>query len=59
MTPPPDVAVRLFRRLYGSRFDLLAVDTVLIAVPKDGSIPVFTGATLSEVAQQIAAEASR
>jgi hypothetical protein len=58
MSPPPDTALRLFRRFYGSRFDLLTVDGALIAVPKDGSIPVYSGETLSEVALQIAEAAS-
>jgi hypothetical protein len=51
---PSDLAVRVFRRLYGARFDLVSVDGALIAVPKDGTIPVFTGETLSSVALQIA-----
>ena len=35
-------------------YDLLTVDGTTIAIAKDGSIPVFTGSTLSEIALQIA-----
>jgi hypothetical protein len=37
----PELGIRLFRALYDT-YDLIAVDGVSIAVPKDGTIPVFT-----------------
>jgi len=46
----------LFRRLYGSDYDLHSVGGVHVAVPK--GTPVFAGATLSEVAWQISEHAS-
>jgi hypothetical protein len=53
VSAPPELAARFFRALFDG-YDLIAVDGVTIAVPKDGSIPVFTGSTLSEIALQIA-----
>ena len=46
----------LFRRLYGSDYDLHSVGGVHVAVPK--GTPVFAGATLSEIAWQISEHAS-
>jgi hypothetical protein len=44
----------VFRALY-PEFDLVAwADGTTMAIPKDGSIPVFTGSTLSEITFQIA-----
>jgi len=54
--PVPELGTRLFRALYGV-YDLIMVDGVNIAIPKDGTIPVFTG-TLTEIAWQIARHAS-
>jgi hypothetical protein len=54
----PELGTRLFRALYDA-CDLIVVDGVNIAVPKDGTIPVFTGATLADVAWQISEHASR
>jgi hypothetical protein len=48
-----DLAARFFALLF-TDFDLVAVDGTTMAIPKDGSIPVFSGATLSEIALQIA-----
>ena len=53
----PELGTRLFRALYVA-YDLIMVDGVNIAVPKDGTIPVFTG-TLTEIAWQISEHASR
>jgi hypothetical protein len=53
----PELGIRLFRTLYDA-YDLIVVDGVSIAVPKDGTIPVFTGDTLTDVAWQIAEHAS-
>ncbi len=53
MSTPPELAARLFTALF-TDYDLITVDGTTIAVPKDGSIPVFTGTTLSEIAWQIA-----
>src|ERR1035438_5463234 len=53
----PELGIRLFRALYDA-YDLIVVDGVSIAVPKDGTIPVFTGDTLTDVAWQIAEHAS-
>ena len=53
MSAPPELAARLFTGLF-TDYDLITVDGTTIAVPKDGSIPVFTGTTLSEIALQIA-----
>jgi hypothetical protein len=53
----PELGIRLFRALYDT-YDLIAVEGVSIAVPKDGTIPVFTGATLTEIAWQISEHAS-
>ncbi len=53
MSAPPELAARLFTGLF-TGYDLITVDGATIAVPKDGSIPVFTGTTLSEIALQIA-----
>jgi hypothetical protein len=47
------LTARLFAGLF-TDYDLITVDGATIAVPKDGSIPVFTGMTLSEIALQIA-----
>ena len=47
------MTARLFAGLF-TDYDLIAVDGASIAIPKDGSIPVFTGSTLSEIALQIA-----
>ena len=52
MSTPPGLAARLFSALF-TDYDLITVDGATIAVPKDGSIPVFTGTTLSEIALQI------
>jgi hypothetical protein len=49
---PVDLAERLFRALYDN-FDLILVDGTYIAVPADGTILAFSGATLAEVAGQI------
>jgi hypothetical protein len=54
---PADLAERLFERLY-ERYDLLLIEGTNVAVPKDGTIPVFTG-TLTEIAWQISEHASR
>lgn len=54
MSAPPSLAARFFALLF-TDYDLIAVDGTTIAVPNDGSIPVFSGATLSEIALQIAA----
>jgi hypothetical protein len=51
----PELGTRLFRVLYDA-YDLIMVDGVNIAVPKDGTIPVFAG-TLTEIAWQIAEHA--
>jgi hypothetical protein len=53
---PVGLAERLFERLY-ERYDLLLIEGTNVAVPKDGTIPVFTG-TLTEIAWQIAEHAS-
>jgi len=53
---PAGLAERLFERLY-ERYDLLLIEGTNVAVPKDGTIPVFTG-TLTEIAWQIAEHAS-
>lgn len=53
VSAPPELAARLFTALF-TDYDLIAVDGASIAIPKDGSIPVFTGSTLSEIALQIA-----
>ena len=50
---PSRLAERLFSVLFDD-YDLLTVDGTTMAIPKDGSIPVFTGSTLSEIALQIA-----
>jgi hypothetical protein len=50
---PPELAARLFRRLYAD-YDLITVDGVTMAMPSDGTPVVFTGDTLSEIALQIA-----
>jgi hypothetical protein len=50
---PANLAERLFTGLFDA-YDLITVDGATIAVPRDGSIPVFTGSTLSEIALQIA-----
>jgi hypothetical protein len=50
---PVNLAERLFTKLFDA-YDLLTVDGTTLAIPKDGSIPVFTGSTLSEIAMQIA-----
>jgi hypothetical protein len=54
---PARLAERLFERLY-ERYDLLLIEGTNVAVPKDGTIPVFTG-TLTEIAWQISEHASR
>ena len=54
---PAGLAERLFERLY-ERYELLLIEGRNVAVPKDGTIPVFTG-TLTEIAWQIARHASR
>jgi len=51
---PSELAVKLFRALYAD-FDLVAADDVIMAIPVDGSIPVFTDSTLSGLSLQIAA----
>ena len=53
---PAGLAERLFERLY-ERYDLLLIEGTNVAVPKDGTIPVFTG-TLTEIAWQIAEHAN-
>jgi hypothetical protein len=53
VSAPGGLAARLFSALF-TDYDLIAVDGTTMAVPKDGSIPVFTGSTLSEIALQIA-----
>lgn len=53
---PARLAERLFERLY-ERYDLLLIEGTNVAVPKDGTIPVFTG-TLTEIAWQISEHAS-
>jgi hypothetical protein len=53
---PAGLAEHLFERLY-ERYDLLLIEGTNVAVPKDGTIPVFTG-TLTEIAWQIAEHAS-
>lgn len=53
---PAGLAERLFERLY-ERYDLLLIEGTKVAVPKDGTIPVFTG-TLTEIAWQIAEHAN-
>ncbi len=58
MSAPPELAARLFTALF-TDYDLITVDGATIAVPKDGSIPVFTGTTLSEIALQIASYRGR
>ena len=50
---PSGLAERLFSVLFDD-YDLLTVDGTTMAIPKDGSIPVFTGSTLGEIALQIA-----
>jgi hypothetical protein len=50
---PSGLAERLFSVLFDD-YDLLTVDGTTMAIPKDGSIPVFTGSTLSEITLQIA-----
>ena len=50
---PSGLAERLFSVLFDD-YDLLTIDGTTMAIPKDGSIPVFTGSTLSEIALQIA-----
>ena len=54
MSAPPGLAARFFALLF-TDYDLVAVDGATMAIPKDGSIPVFAGSTLSEIALQIAA----
>jgi len=58
VSAPPELAARLFTALF-TDYDLITVDGATIAVPKDGSIPVFTGTTLSEIALQIASYRGR
>ena len=53
MSTPSDLAARFFALLF-TDFDLVAVDGTTMAIPKDGSIPVFSGSTLREIALQIA-----
>lgn len=48
-----DLAARFFALMF-SDYELCAIDGVTYAIPRDGSIPVFSGSTLSEVAVQIA-----
>jgi len=50
---PPDLAARFFALLF-TDYELTAIDGVTYAIPRDGSIPVFTGSTLSDIALQIA-----
>jgi hypothetical protein len=50
---PAGLAGRMFAGLFAD-YDLITVDGATIAIPKDGSIPVFTGSTLSGIALQIA-----
>jgi hypothetical protein len=52
VTVPAGLAERLFRALFDD-FDLITVDGTYIAVPADGTILAFSGATLAEVAGQI------
>ncbi len=53
---PAGLAERLFERLY-ERYELLLIEGTNVAVPRDGTIPVFTG-TLTEIAWQISEYAS-
>ncbi len=53
---PARLAERLFERLY-ERYELLLIEGTNVAVPRDGTIPVFTG-TLTEIAWQISEHAS-
>jgi hypothetical protein len=55
VSPPPDLAARLFRRLFDA-YDL-HTGVHVVVVPK--GTPVYTGATLSEVARQISDAAGR
>jgi len=52
-TVPGGLTSAVFRALY-PEFDLVAWADGTTAIPKDGSIPVFTGTTLSEITLQIA-----
>jgi hypothetical protein len=48
-----DLAARFFALLF-TDYELVGIDGTTFAIPRDGSIPVFTGASLSEIALQIA-----
>ncbi len=51
---PDGLTSLVFLALYQD-YDLIAwADGTTTAIPKDGSIPVFTGPTLSDIALQIA-----
>lgn len=53
MIPPPGLAERFFALMF-TDYDLRAIDGLTFAIPRDGSIPVFSGTSLSEIALQIA-----
>jgi len=53
-----NLASRFFALLF-TDYDLLAIDGKTYAVPKDGSIPCFSGPTLSAIALQIAEHRGR
>src|SRR5689334_4822067 len=50
---PPGLALRLFEALF-TGYDVLTVDSVIMAIPRDGNIPVHTPGNLSEIALKIA-----